>query len=126
MLMPVSIPIPQDPSSPLHIFLSVKGRVSRRTFWLYGVLALLGLGLLGHALLGIAGVEQGHIEAIVNLLLVWPAVAVSAKRWQDRDRAPWWVLITLVPVVGWLWALIDNGFVKGTPGPNRFGNAPPV
>jgi uncharacterized membrane protein YhaH (DUF805 family) len=36
------------------------------------------------------------------------------------------VLITLVPVVGWLWALIDNGFVKGTPGPNRFGNAPPA
>lgn len=120
------VPIPQDPTSPLHIFLSLKGRVSRRTFWLYGVAALLGLGLLGHALLGIAGVEEGRIEAIVNLLLVWPAVAVSAKRWQDRDRAPWWVLITLVPVVGWLWALIDNGFVRGTPGPNRFGGAPPA
>jgi uncharacterized membrane protein YhaH (DUF805 family) len=126
MPMPLSIPIPQDPGSPLHIFLSVRGRVSRRTFWLYGVLALLGLGLLGHALLGIAGVEQGRIEAIVNLLLVWPAIAVSAKRWQDRDRAPWWVLITLVPVVGWLWALIDNGFVKGTTGANRFGNPPPA
>jgi uncharacterized membrane protein YhaH (DUF805 family) len=126
MPMPLSISIPQDPTSPLHIFLSVRGRVSRRTFWLYGVLALLGLGLLGHALLGIAGVEQGRIEAIVNLLLVWPAIAVSAKRWQDRDRAPWWVLITLVPVVGWLWALIDNGFVKGTTGPNRFGNPPPA
>lgn len=120
--MPVSIP--QDPSSPLRIFLSVRGRVSRRTFWLYGVLALLGLGLLGHALLGIAGVDQGSIEVIVNLLLVWPAVAISAKRWQDRDRAPWWVLISLVPVVGWLWALIDNGFVRGTPGPNRFGEPP--
>jgi uncharacterized membrane protein YhaH (DUF805 family) len=29
-------------------------------------------------------------------------------------------------VVGWLWALIDNGFVKGTPGANRFGNPPPA
>jgi uncharacterized membrane protein YhaH (DUF805 family) len=122
--MPMPVSIPQDPSSPLRIFLSVRGRVSRRTFWLYGVLALLGLGLLGHALLGIAGVEQGSIEVIVNLLLVWPAVAISAKRWQDRDRAPWWVRISLVPVVGWLWALIDNGFVRGTPGPNRFGEPP--
>lgn len=116
----------QDPTSPLHIFLSVKGRVSRRTFWLYGVLALLGLGLLCTALLGIAGVEQGRIEIIVNLLLVWPAIAVSAKRWQDRNRSPWWVLITLIPVIGWAWALIDNGFVPGTPGPNRFGEGPPV
>jgi uncharacterized membrane protein YhaH (DUF805 family) len=114
----------QDPSSLLHIFLSVKGRVSRRTFWLYGVLALLGLGLLLTLLLGIAGVEQGYIETFVNLLLVWPAIAVSAKRWQDRNRAPWWVLVTLIPVIGWFWALIDNGFVKGTPGPNRFGQPP--
>ena len=122
--MPMPVSIPQDPTSPLRIFLSIRGRVSRRTFWLYGVLALLGLGLLGHALLGIAGVEQGSIEVIVNLLLVWPAIAVSAKRWQDRDRAPWWVLVSLIPVVGWLWALIDNGFVKGTPGTNRFGEPP--
>lgn len=122
----ITATLARDPTSPLHIFLSVKGRVSRRTFWLYGVLALLGLGLLCTALLGIAGVEQGRIEIIVNLLLVWPAIAVSAKRWQDRNRSPWWVLITLIPVIGWAWALIDNGFVRGTAGPNRFGNAPVV
>lgn len=118
--------IPRDPTSPLHIFLSVRGRVSRRTFWLYGVLALLGLGLLLTLLLGIAGVRQGYIETFVNLLLVWPAIAVSAKRWQDRDRSPWWVLVTLIPVIGWAWALIDNGFVRGSPGANRFGERPPV
>ena len=122
----ITAAIAQDSTSPLSIFLSVKGRVSRRTFWLYGVLALLGLGLLCTALLGIAGVEPSRIEIIVNLLLVWPAIAVSAKRWQDRDRSPWWVLITLIPVIGWAWALIDNGFVRGTPGPNRFGERPPV
>jgi uncharacterized membrane protein YhaH (DUF805 family) len=123
--MPIAA-IPQDPTSPLHIFLSVKGRVSRRTFWLYGVLALLGLGLLLTLLLGIAGVEQRYIETFVNLLLVWPAIAVSAKRWQDRNRSPWWVLVTLIPVIGWAWALIDNGFVRGSPGTNRFGERPPV
>lgn len=117
--------LPHDPTSPRFVFLAVKGRVSRRTFWIYGVAALLGLGLLGHALLGIAGVSRSSSELIVNLLLVWPAIAISAKRWQDRDRAPWWVLVSLVPIVGWLWALVDNGFVRGTPGTNRFGDAPP-
>lgn len=122
-----ALPLPQahDPSSPRFVFFALRGRVSRRTFWLYGVAALLGLGVLGHALLGIAGVTRSNAEVAVNLLLLWPAIAVSAKRWQDRDRAPWWVLVSLLPVVGWIWALVDNGFVRGTPGPNRFGTAPP-
>jgi uncharacterized membrane protein YhaH (DUF805 family) len=34
------------------------------------------------------------------------------------------VLIVLVPVVGWLWALAVNGFLRGTRGPNRFGDDP--
>jgi uncharacterized membrane protein YhaH (DUF805 family) len=118
------VPLIDDPTAPLFVFFALRGRVSRRTFWLYGVLALLGLAVLGHALLGIAGAASEHADAIVNLLLLWLAIAVSAKRWQDRNRAPWWVLVTLVPVVGWIWALVDNGFVRGTPGINRYG-APP-
>jgi uncharacterized membrane protein YhaH (DUF805 family) len=113
-----------DPTAPLFVFFALRGRVSRRTFWLHGVLALLGLAVLGHALLGIAGLASEQADAVVNLLLLWPAIAVSAKRWQDRNRAPWWVLVTLIPVVGWIWALVDNGFVRGTPGINRYG-APP-
>ena len=80
--------------------------------------------MLGHALLGIARVRAQTADLIVNLLLVWPALAVSVKRWHDRDRSGWWVLLNLVPVIGWLWALIDNGFLRGTAGPNRFGEDP--
>jgi uncharacterized membrane protein YhaH (DUF805 family) len=109
---------------PARLFLSLHGRVSRREFWLWGVLALLGLALGLNALLGIVGVEPGLAEGLVNLLLVWPAVAVSVKRWHDRDKSGWWVLINLVPVIGWIWALVDNGFLRGTPGPNRFGDDP--
>ena len=49
---------------------------------------------------------------------------VSVKRWHDRDRSGWWVLLNLLPVIGWLWALVDNGFVRGTRGPNRYGADP--
>ena len=113
-----------EPLPPLRMFFSLRGRVSRQQFWLYGVLALLGVAVLAHALLAIAGMRARSAELLVNLLLVWPALAVSVKRWHDRGRSGWWVLINLVPVIGWLWALIDNGFVRGTPGPNRFGADP--
>jgi uncharacterized membrane protein YhaH (DUF805 family) len=121
-------PPPPDPLAermpPRRMLLSLQGRVSRREFWLWGVLALLGVALLLQALLGIAGVGPNAAERLVNLVLVWPAIAVSVKRWHDRDKSGWWVLINLVPVIGWLWALVENGLLRGTPGPNRFGADP--
>jgi len=109
---------------PGRLFFSFNGRASRRQFWLYGVAALLGLALLGHALLGIARVRTHTADLVVNLLLLWPALAVSVKRWHDRDKSGAWVLLNLLPVIGWLWALLDNGFVRGTVGPNRYGPDP--
>lgn len=115
---------PVNPDRWTWIFLSMRGRLSRRSFWLYGVGALLAAALYLYAIGGIVGLTAGRAEFLVNLVLLVPAVAVSAKRWQDRNRSPWWVLIALIPVFGWLWALLDNGFVRGTPGPNRFGPEP--
>ena len=113
-----------DDRSPLRLLLDPRGRLSRRGFWLWGVAALTGLTILLNALLGIARVRLATAETIVNVLLLWPALAVSIKRWHDRDRSGWWVLVLLVPVVGWLWALVVNGFLRGTPGVNRYGPPP--
>jgi len=120
----IDAPWPEERLPPWRIFLDPRGRIGRRDFWLYGVAALAGLTLLLHALLGIAGMRLSVREHVVNVLLLWPAVAVSAKRWHDRDKSAWWVLLVLVPVVGWLWTLVVNGFLRGTPGPNRFGADP--
>lgn len=122
---PLSLIPDPDPDSWRFIFGSWRGRLSRRSFWLYGVFCLIGLAVLGHALLAIAGMQPARADTLMQLLLVYPALAVSAKRWQDRDRSPWWVLVALVPVIGWLFALIDNGCVRGTPGANRYGAPPP-
>jgi uncharacterized membrane protein YhaH (DUF805 family) len=113
-----------DEMPPWRLYLSLQGRIDRRCFWLRGVLTLLLVSLVLGMLLEIAGLGSAPAERAANLLLAWPLIAVSAKRWHDRDRSGWWVLIMAIPLVGTLWALIDNGFVRGTPGPNRFGEAP--
>lgn len=117
-------PPADDAHSPWKLYFSLRGRLGRRDFWLFGVLGLCALALFGTALLDIAQLPPQPAETIVDLLLFWPLLAVSVKRWHDRDRSGWWVLVLLLPLVGWLWALIDNGFVRGTAGPNRFGSAP--
>lgn len=115
-----------DPDAPWRMLLSPRGRISRQRFWLWGVGAMLGLGFVLHGLLAVARVRLAVAEHVVNVLLLWPAVAISVKRWHDRDRSGWWVLIALVPVVGWLWLMLANGFLRGSPGPNRHGPPPPA
>lgn len=114
-----------DPDAPWRMLLSPEGRISRRRFWLWGVGAMFGLGVVLHGLLAVARVRMGLAEHLVNLVLLWPALAISAKRWHDRDRSGWWVLLALVPVLGWLWLLLANGCLRGTPGANRYGVPPP-
>lgn len=113
-----------DQQAPLTMFLDPRGRITRRRFWLHGVLTLGALGVFLRALLDIARLQAEHAELAVNLLMLWPAIVISAKRWHDRDRSAWWVAVALIPLVGLLWLLIDNGFRRGTPGPNRFGPEP--
>ncbi|CAN5719941.1 DUF805 domain-containing protein [soil metagenome] len=113
-----------DPMSPMQILFGFRGRIPRKAFWLYGVGALLLFSVMAMLLLGIAGVEQRKAEVIANALLIWPGLAIGVKRWHDRGNSGWWVLINLVPVIGFLVTLVFNGLLRGTPGPNRYGDDP--
>lgn len=113
-----------DEVPPWRVLLDPRGRINRRGWWIWGLALPLGVGLLLHALLGIARVSAQTTEHVVNLVLLWPTLAVSIKRWHDRDKSGWWVLIVLIPVVGWLVAIVANGCLPGTRGSNRFGPEP--
>jgi hypothetical protein len=67
--------------------------------------------------------RPGEPEAMVALALI-PSIIVYIKRFHDRDKSGWWVLIGLIPIIGAIWLLIVLGFLNGPPGPNRSG--PPV
>ena len=104
-----------------QLYLGVRGRIARRTYWLHGVLSLLLLGIVVNGLLAIANVDNDTAGKLVNLVFLWPLIAVSAKRQHDFDFSAWWALIHFIPAVGSLVLLVVDGSVPGTPGPNRFG-----
>jgi uncharacterized membrane protein YhaH (DUF805 family) len=106
------------------LLLGLDGRIARRTWWLWGVAAPLGLGMYLTVVLRVVGLSAQGTEVAANLLLLWPTLAVSVKRWHDRNNSGWWVLAALIPVIGWLWVLIANGLLPGTAGANRFGDPP--
>ena len=110
-----------DPMPLAQVLFSLRGRVPRKVFWLYGVLGPLLVSVMLEMLLGIVGVGERRAELFTSVLIAWPCVAVAVKRWHDRDRSGWWVLILVVPVLGALWTLIENGLLRGSVGANRYG-----
>lgn len=115
-----------------------RGRVNRAKYWLI-VLGILVAGLLPvcAALAGKAAllVDPQELFAAVSpfgdvvfyvflAAAMWIWLAVTVKRFHDRDKTGWWVLIVLVPMVGALWYLIEAGFVRGTDGQNKYGSDP--
>jgi uncharacterized membrane protein YhaH (DUF805 family) len=114
----------RDPTSPRWLLFSFDGRIGRRTWWLWSAAAMIGLATYFTVAFRVAGASASSTDLLVNALLLWPALALGAKRWHDLGKSGWWALLVFVPVVGWLAVLVANGLVRGTPGVNRFGEAP--
>jgi uncharacterized membrane protein YhaH (DUF805 family) len=123
-----------------HLFLSFEGRARRLHYWLALIIlwivesvvisVTLGANMSAAVLSGNPGAIEntfggtGLIGGLICLALLWPSLAVQVKRWHDRDKTGWWVLINLIPFIGFLWTLIECGFLDGTPGPNKYGPSP--
>ena len=111
----------------LQLYVGLRGRIPRRTYWLHGVLSLLLAGIVVNILLDIANVDNDTAPVkLVNLVFLWPLIAVSVKRQHDFNFSGWWVLLQFFPVpgIGSLILLAVDGSMPGTHGPNRFGPDP--
>jgi uncharacterized membrane protein YhaH (DUF805 family) len=120
-----------------NLLFSFQGRINRAKFWLFTiavtVVYCVAMGILwGGAMtssdpttaLQSFGVVGGIIALVFLIALIWISLALQVKRWHDRDKSGWWVLIQLVPAVGPIWFLIECGFLKGTAGANTYGTDP--
>lgn len=106
-----------------YILLSFDGRINRQPFWIF----FIGIGVVESVLTLLFGVDSALGQSVLglfNLLVIWPSLAVLIKRWHDRDKSGWWVLINLIPIIGQIWTWIECGLFRGTEGPNRFGADP--
>jgi uncharacterized membrane protein YhaH (DUF805 family) len=102
-----------------QMYLSIRGRISRKPYWLAILPLIVGYGI-ADVMTESADEAVAGLGFIIMLVLLWPSLAVQIKRWHDRDKSGWWQLISLIPIVGPLWAFIELGFLKGTSGANRY------
>ena len=139
-----------------YLFTSLDGRINRAKWWA-GAVILVVVSIVLYWILGaiFGGNIVGRILTfIVQLVLLYPGYAVSAKRFQDRNKPAMYALVAIavgllysllalfgvvgqplaMGVLDWIfsiaflavgiWYLIDLGILKGTEGPNQYGPDP--
>lgn len=101
-----------------------QGRINRAKFWA-GIAVSWVIVIVAVTLAVIIGGGFGWLIAgVIYVAVIWIGFAVSIKRWHDRGKSGWWILIGFVPIIGGLWALIETGFLEGDKGDNEYGSDP--
>ncbi|MFE8643531.1 DUF805 domain-containing protein [Sphingomonas sp. NCPPB 2930] len=93
-------------------YVDFSGRASRSELWwffLFQVLALVVSGLI-----------HNLVYLVVVLALLLPALAVGIRRLHDVGRSGWWLLISVIPLVGSL-VLLYWMVQPGDAGSNAYG-----
>ena len=113
----------------MWVLFSFEGRIPRRVYW-GATLASTVAFFMGYFVTMLAlGIEpesdaSDGVFVALYLPLLWITLALTVKRWHDRDKSAWWILIGLAPIIGPLWQFIELGCLRGTEGPNDYGPDP--
>ena len=127
---------------PLKRYFDFSGRSRRKEYWLW-ILFFIVVYIVAIFLdiqLGLGGSSQtssnygdGSVGASASfnggiLTMIWalitliPNIAVAVRRLHDVDKSGWFILLGLIPLVGFY--LLYLYCQPGTAGPNRFGADP--
>jgi uncharacterized membrane protein YhaH (DUF805 family) len=138
----------------MQLLFSFQCRLNRKPYWMtvivtmliIMVLLLLALVMLREHRFEFAGLTIALL-VILYIPLIWIGLAIGAKRLHDRDKSAWWLLVfyalpgilstagnqtgdfgfTILHIISFgisVWAFVELGCLRGTPGPNRYGPDP--
>jgi uncharacterized membrane protein YhaH (DUF805 family) len=104
------------------------GRARRSEYWFF-ILFTAIVSIVGSILDAIFGLRTGAasggtgpIQGLLQLALLVPTLAVGARRLHDTGRSGWWLLIGLIPIVGWIILIVF--FVQDSQPANQYGPSP--
>lgn len=113
--------------SALRKYFVFQGRARRKEywfFWLFNTIFLAILSVLDNST-GTFNPDSGYglLSGIYSLVVFIPSLAVSVRRLHDTSRSGWWLLISLIPLIGFIVLLIFM-LQNSTPGQNQYGANP--
>jgi len=107
-------------------YINFQGRARRKAYWMFVLFNIIAAVIVG-AIDNVLGLTReggyGPISGLYSLAVFLPGLALAVRRLHDTGRTGWWMLIGLIPVIGWIVLLIF--FVTDSqPGSNQYGPNP--
>jgi uncharacterized membrane protein YhaH (DUF805 family) len=96
------------------------GRARRKEYWMFTLFDAL-ITIVLSTVDGIIG--TGALVLIYALATLVPTLGVTVRRLHDTDRSGWWILIGIIPLVGFIVELVFVA-TEGTAGQNKYGVNP--
>jgi uncharacterized membrane protein YhaH (DUF805 family) len=110
----------------LREYANFAGRARRIEFWMF-VLVSFGISVVLAIIDSVVGLQlgvgMGVLGGLYWLAVLIPSIAVGARRLHDTGRSGWWLLLSLIPLVGTI-VLIVFWASEGTPTVNAYGPNP--
>lgn len=121
----------------MNYLFGIQGRIGRLQWW-GGQAILLAIIVVAIVFLGLSFGSRSQpairsyagqndlsflLAALaVYALCIWISVAITVKRYHDRDKSGFWFFVGFIPLIGGIWQLVECGFLAGSEGFNSYGS----
>lgn len=111
----------------LNRYVQFGGRARRQEYWSFTLVSFLvsmGLMVIDMTVLGMTPSTGSHfgLSSLYGLAVLLPSLGVSVRRLHDTGRSGWWLLLSLIPLIGLLvillFMVLDSDSSLNAYGPN--------
>ena len=96
-----------------------EGRARRSEYWFWFLFYTIISGIAA----AIQGQDSSALSGIVGLVFLIPNLAVGVRRMHDVGKSGWYLLMSLIPFVGWILVIVKL-CTDSEPGTNMYGENP--
>ncbi len=111
----------------LSQYADFSGRARRTEYWMFVLFNFIFsmATMLLDTLFGSTteAMDFGFINGFYSLAVLIPSLAVGVRRLHDIGKSGWMILISLIPIIGWIWIFVLL-VREGTPEENIYGANP--
>ncbi len=97
------------------------GRARRKEYWMFFLFNMIVTMVISF-IEGLLGMD-GAVTGLYGIAVLIPAIAVGVRRLHDIGKSGWWMLISLVPIVG-PFVFLYFTVKAGDEGSNEYGGDP--